>query len=358
MRRPVPHDDRGRHADLALERRLLEGVDVDAPALGAGDASRSTSAEATYSTVAKPWLKVRAREKLLEQRRGHRLAGPVVAREALAAPPAARASARRAARGTRRSRARTPVPESERIGDVRQQAVQRVAELVEQRAGIVEGRAASARPSPPSAKFMTLTMIGRHVAGELLLAAEARSSRRRCASRAGRNSRRGRGRRPPAAVLDLEDADIRVIGRNVGPLGRSCRPNRRLGRVEGGLDHAVELQVGLELALVEIELGLARGARHRSASPRARCRNCRLPRLRAPARAACSAIALERAGAQTAFRRSAPLRRSRAMESSRRKCAKLGKPRSCARSARSRSVSAMMRAIVGRAAVAARDPGA
>jgi hypothetical protein len=46
------------------------------------------------------------------------------------------------------------------VGDVGQKAVQRVAELVEQRAGIVQ---AEQRRAPPVGleKFMTLTMIGR-----------------------------------------------------------------------------------------------------------------------------------------------------------------------------------------------------
>ena len=65
----VAHDDFGRHAD-ARERVVLEGADVER--LGAGGlgvatwaaacrwTSRSTSADATYSTVAQPWLNVRA----------------------------------------------------------------------------------------------------------------------------------------------------------------------------------------------------------------------------------------------------------------------------------------------------------
>ena len=39
--------------------------------------------------------------------------------------------------------------------------MQRVAELVEQRAGVVEARAASAAPAPPLEKFITLTTSGR-----------------------------------------------------------------------------------------------------------------------------------------------------------------------------------------------------
>ncbi len=40
--------------------------------------------------------------------------------------------------------------------------------------------------------------------------------------------------------------------------------------VERRLDHAVELQIGLELALVEVELGLAPLLGDNSANPRAR----------------------------------------------------------------------------------------
>ena len=85
-------------------RRRRRGV-------GSRCSSRSTSAEAVYSTVAKPWLNRRAREQLVEQRLRHRLAGLGSGARSGAASPAARASARRAARETRRNRRRHAVPE-------------------------------------------------------------------------------------------------------------------------------------------------------------------------------------------------------------------------------------------------------
>ena len=70
MRRPVAHDDLVRHAD-PVERRLLERGGVEAlrrPRARCN--SRSSRAEATYSTVAKPWLKVRAARSRLSKSSG------------------------------------------------------------------------------------------------------------------------------------------------------------------------------------------------------------------------------------------------------------------------------------------------
>ena len=52
------------------------------------------------------------------------------------------------------------MPDNHRIGDVGQQPVQRVAELVEQRAGVVE-RQQRRLAAPALLKFITLTTSGR-----------------------------------------------------------------------------------------------------------------------------------------------------------------------------------------------------
>ena len=96
-------------------------------------------AAARYSMVLKPWLKLRAACRRFSSAGGRRLAGLVVAGEAL-----------------QHLRPRQPVlvelggqldeillhagARHARIGDVREQAVQAVAELVEQRARVVEAQ--------------------------------------------------------------------------------------------------------------------------------------------------------------------------------------------------------------------------
>ena len=112
-----------------------------------------------YSTVAKPWLKVRAASTRCEQRLRHRLAGAVMQREAAQHLAAAPASARRAATGSSTKSVGTRGAGEERVGDVGQQPVQRVAELVEQRARVVEGEQRRLALAA-LAKFITLTMIG------------------------------------------------------------------------------------------------------------------------------------------------------------------------------------------------------
>src|SRR5271167_2395700 len=54
------------------------------------------------------------------------------------------------------------------------------------------------------------------------------------------------GPRPNVGIIELEvEAFL------------EAQPKQAARRIEGRLDHAVELQIGLELALVEVELGLA-----------------------------------------------------------------------------------------------------
>ena len=109
--------------------------------------SKSTSAEETYSTVAKPWLKLRAASTRFKQRLGHRLAGLGVEREA----PQHLRLLEPVLEELRRELdeiGRDAGAGEHRIGDVGQQAVQRVAEFVEERPRIVEAQQRRLRRPP------------------------------------------------------------------------------------------------------------------------------------------------------------------------------------------------------------------
>ncbi len=95
----------------------------------------STIAADRYSTVAYPWLNFSAFSMLVDQRLRHRLAGLVMAREAiqhLTRQQPALVELRRQLHEIPRGSGQAAV------SDVLQQAVHRVAELVEQRPGIVQ----------------------------------------------------------------------------------------------------------------------------------------------------------------------------------------------------------------------------
>ena len=59
MRRPVPETDFRRQPDFRGKFRL-ERVDIEGAQFSAGVQVEIDVAQAAYSTVAKPWLKVRA----------------------------------------------------------------------------------------------------------------------------------------------------------------------------------------------------------------------------------------------------------------------------------------------------------
>ena len=110
--------------------------------------SRSTSAEAVYSTVAKPWLKRRAARTLSSSASG--IGSPVSAWTANLRStsgcfePVLVELARELDEIARHVGAG-----DQRIGDVGEEAVEGVAELVEQRARVVEAERASAGPRAP-----------------------------------------------------------------------------------------------------------------------------------------------------------------------------------------------------------------
>ena len=141
------------------------------------------------------------------------------------------------------------------IGDIRQQPVQPVTKFVEQRAGIVDaqkrwlaGRALHEIQHIDDDRF--------HLAVEPLLIAVARHP---CA---------GAFRRPPEIVAHeqphgapvtperLPHTHLRVINGEVGALLEGEAEQTPRG-IEGGFDHAVQLEIGLDLVLVEVMLSLA-----------------------------------------------------------------------------------------------------
>ena len=219
VRDAVAHDDLARHAEALQRRRARRRRRRARSPSSSACRSMSTNADARYSMVAKPWLKLRAALMRVEQLVRHRLAGLVVQRELLQHLRHASASARRAARAARRSRASPLVPEMRRIGHVRQAGRAGRGRTRGTACARRRATAASARPPRPRAKFMTLTMIGRDLARQLLTASGTPTSRRPSASRAARNNRRGTAPTWLAALVGhLPHAHVRMIARRVGQL--------------------------------------------------------------------------------------------------------------------------------------------
>ena len=126
----------------------------------------------------------------------------------------------------------------------------------------------------------------RRAAGPACSRTAARSSRRRSASRAGRNSRRGTAPRCAAVGVARPRRRAHRDARPRMPVSSSkVRPNSRVGDVEAGVDDAVELQIGLQFGLVEGDISRRAASPGRSASPSRRSsRCCRRPRRCAAAR--------------------------------------------------------------------------
>ena len=144
----------------------------------------------------------------------------------------------------------------QRIGDVRQQAVEGMAELMEEGAGVVEGEQ----------RRLALRRLGEvHdidddrpdiAAIEPLLVAEAAHPGAAALRRAGEVVAHEQADEAAIPARNRPDPDIGVIERDVVDPGEA-QPEEAGGGVEGGLDHLVELEIGLELGLVEIEAALA-----------------------------------------------------------------------------------------------------
>ena len=154
----MPHDDRLRHVDVGedgcLERRdigiagrlIRVGREIEQGRRHIGDRLESL-------------IGVAARAQLRQEILRDRLPGLVMQREAaqnlrLLEPVLIEL------RGKLDEVAADIGARDHRVGDVGQQAVQGVAELMEQRSGIVEDRSVGS-PGADFEKFITLTMIGR-----------------------------------------------------------------------------------------------------------------------------------------------------------------------------------------------------
>ena len=113
-----------------------------------------------------------------------------------------------------------------RIGDVGEQAMQPVAHLVEQGAGVLERQ----QRRVALVEVHHVEHHRAHVAGELLLIAQACPSRRRHACSGARNSRRRRcrhGRRPRRAPPRPAHRDARPAPRPDGTSARTASARRR-----------------------------------------------------------------------------------------------------------------------------------
>ncbi len=122
--------------------------------------SRSTKAQDVYSTVAKLLVEGAGRQQFVEHGLRHRRAGLGVQRiflQNLRHFQPVLVKLRRQFDEVARHRGAG----EQRIGHVRQQAMQAVAEFVKQSAGVVEGQQSLGSPLAGLEKLQTLRMIGR-----------------------------------------------------------------------------------------------------------------------------------------------------------------------------------------------------
>ena len=230
----------------------------------------------------------------------------------------------------------------QRIGDVRQHAVQGVAEFVEQGVRLVE--AEQARFAGAAAGETHHVDDDRQDASiELLLVAQRAHPGAAVLRVAGeivadeqRDRRAVRADRRPGARVRVRQSHVVA--------GDEGDAEQAMGDVEGGGDHRLERQIGLELALVDVVERLAALLGIIAPIPGL---SSKLPPSAAiiACNASASRSACARAGAHTRRIRSSAASRRLGHRSARRKAAKLGKPSRRARSARSATVSRMIAAL-------------
>ena len=205
---------------------------------------------------------------------------------------------------------------NDRIGHVGQHAVQGVAEFMEQRPRVVEAEQTRLALGPLG-EIHHIDHDRQLRSVELLLAAEIAHPR-------------AAPLRGPGEIVADEERDGRAVasahgpGANVGIIELEVEAffeteaEQAARGIEGRLDHAVELQIGLELAFVEVELGLAPLLRQIAPIPGRDFEIAALRPRRFPAAppALCSALATP--GVQTNSSRSSAARGVFAMVSARR----------------------------------------
>ena len=139
------------------------------------------------------------------------------------------------------------------ICHVAQHLVERMAEFVKQRARIVIGQ----QRRLPRGRFGKVTDVmhdGTDIAAQLALAAAGRTPRPR-PFRSTREIIAHEHGHMLAVAGHLIHADIWVIGGHVQR--RELQPEQAVRAGKGGLDHAVQLQIGFQDGLVQVMLGLA-----------------------------------------------------------------------------------------------------
>ena len=255
VRRPVPADDLCGHLQ-ARQRVTLGGVDVEGRGIHAGHHVHIEVDERAGEELhgREALVEVARRHQAIEQRLGDRLAGLVMDGE----PRQDRRLSEPVLVDLRRQLheiGRHGGAGDTREGDIRQQAVQRVAELVEQGLRVVVGQ--KCRLARGGLVEIADVQHDRstHTA-ELALVAEAAHPRARLLRGAREEITVEETDQATVALTDLPDAHIRVIDRQV-LAGRELQAPELVGDEELRLQHLVELEVGLELVLVEIEARLA-----------------------------------------------------------------------------------------------------
>ena len=142
----------------------------------------------------------------------------------------------------------------QRIGHVRQQAVQRVAEFVEQRARVVE-RQQRRLARRRLGEIADVEDDRADVAGKLFLVAQRGHPGAAVLGAAREIIADEQADMAAGRVLHLEGAGVGVIERHAD--GREAQAEQPARGLEGGLDHLVELEVRLDLGFVQIVARLA-----------------------------------------------------------------------------------------------------
>ncbi len=206
-------------------------------------------AEAQYSTVAKPWLKLRAALDALQQGGRHRLVGHGMTGEALqhlgAHQPVLVDLAGELDEVARHAGAR-----DRRVGHVRQHRVQRVAELVEQRAGVVH-RQQVGLARPALGEIHDVEDDGPDVLVHALLAAETCVPGPAALGRPREIIAQKQGEVLAVASPHVEGAHVGLVEVKVAPLGEA-QPEQAVRHVESRRDDVVEREILAHLGVVEV----------------------------------------------------------------------------------------------------------
>ena len=135
------------------------------------------------------------------------------------------------------------------VGHVRQQAVQPMAELVEQRPGVVQAQ----KRRRALGEVQHVHNDGKHLAVKPLLVAEG--------AHPGAAAFRGpvevvaheKPDKLAAAVRNLENAHIRMINGNAARF-LEAQPEQPVRGIENRRDHVVQLEIGHQLPAIDVEL--------------------------------------------------------------------------------------------------------